>query len=91
MTIGAGLTLVGVGLGVVFGVDDGAEVGVPVLDGLTTMTLPVVFGPLAAAELLVTVLSTVTVRRVVDPELHPTAVTVTSSKEAIAVRRMGQP
>jgi hypothetical protein len=90
LTIGAGLALVGVGLGVVVAlvVDDGADVGVPVEDGLTTMTLLAVFGPLAAAELPVIVLTTVTVRWVVDPELHPTAVRVTRSKEAIAVRRM---
>jgi hypothetical protein len=93
LTIGAALVLVGVGVGVGLGfvVDAGADVDAPVLEGLTTITLPAVVGPLAAAELPVTVFTTVTVRWVVDPELQPTAVTVTRSKEAMAVRRMWQP
>ena len=90
LTIGAGLMLVGVGFGVDVGVGFGVDFGV-LPEGLTTMTLPVVFGPPAEPELLVIVLTTVTVRWVVEPEEHPTAVMVTRSKEAMAVRRMSPP
>ena len=83
LTIGAavGLVVVGVGFAVVVGVGFGVVVG------LTTTTL--LNGLDVVAALLVTVLTTVTVRFVVDPELQAATVRATASKGTKAVRRMG--
>jgi len=83
LTIGAAVGLVEVGVGfaaVVLWLAVVAAVG---------LTITMLLDGFDAAALLVTVLTTVTVRFVADPELHPATVRAIASNGSKVVRRMG--
>ena len=90
LTIGAATTLLVVGVVFAVGFDVVLAV-VGAADGLTTTTLLGALGLLAATALLVRVLTTVTVRWVVFPELQAATVNAMRNKGPMAVRRIDQP